>query len=275
MAIIEPIRHPLLHHVARGAQWVGTDEFPSCLDWADEHEAWLRFIKDAGALVHYLPRLQGPRERRDEAFAEIAPAYFFATECGLSVFEWEPLGANSKRGEFLIGFDPREPVFVEVKSPGWEDEIVQAEGRRSPRLQQLKYVHADARSTGPWASVRHAVKKAYPKMPDSMPTMLVINDDLMVSLADWGPDMLDIALYCPKATGHQAGYLAENGPFVDNRFERLGAVGVFQVDLTSSVRYRFALFQNPHALPGVTVPPGIAEGYPRFNGIQSVPGTRS
>ena len=38
------------------------------------------------------------------------------------------------------------------------------------RLQEPKYVGVEARATAPWASVRHAVAKAYPKMPDTMPT---------------------------------------------------------------------------------------------------------
>ena len=45
---IDPERHPLLHEVAQGAQWRGADEFPSCVTWADEHEAWLRFAKETG-----------------------------------------------------------------------------------------------------------------------------------------------------------------------------------------------------------------------------------
>ena len=36
--------------------------------------------RGAGALVRYLPRLRRPKERRDEAFPEIAPAHSFATE---------------------------------------------------------------------------------------------------------------------------------------------------------------------------------------------------
>ena len=74
-ARIDPSRHPLLHEVATGAQWVGTDEFPSCLVWADEHEAWLRFLQDTGGLSHYMPRLKGLRQRRDEAFAEATAAW--------------------------------------------------------------------------------------------------------------------------------------------------------------------------------------------------------
>src|SRR5262249_42441495 len=70
MPTIDPTRHPLLHDVAQGARWAGTDEFPSCLEWANEHEAWLRFVGDSGALGRYMSRLRGPKERRDEAFAE-------------------------------------------------------------------------------------------------------------------------------------------------------------------------------------------------------------
>src|SRR5437016_10354373 len=92
---IDPNRHPLLHEVARGAQWLDTDDFPAYVKWADEHEAWLRFLKDTGGLSHYIPRLKGPRQRRDEAFAEIASAFFFVAKCGMPVFEWEPPGRTA------------------------------------------------------------------------------------------------------------------------------------------------------------------------------------
>ena len=45
---IDPAQHPLLHDLVQGAQWVGQDDFPSCRQWADECEAWLRFIKQEG-----------------------------------------------------------------------------------------------------------------------------------------------------------------------------------------------------------------------------------
>jgi hypothetical protein len=42
--------------------------------------------------------------------------------------------------------------------------------------------------------------------------------------------------------------------------------GVFNVCLGSTgIEYRFALFENPHALCAVAVPPEIAKGYPRYN----------
>jgi hypothetical protein len=265
MIAIDRSRHPLLYEVSRGAQWVGSDDFPSCVEWADEHEAWLRFVKATGAWAHYLPRLKGPKERRDEAFAEMAAAYFLVVKCGLRLLEWEPAGANGKRGECLLGTATRKPVFVEVKAPGWEDEIAKAEGQSSPRLQLPKYIHAEARSTGPWASVRHAVKKAYPKMPDTMPTLLVINDDLMVSLLDWGHNVTEIGLYTPRSAGHDSGYLAEDGPFADSRCERLGAVGILNVRLLpTGIDYRFALYENAHSLPAVVAPREVAALPSRF-----------
>jgi len=100
-----------------------------------------------------------------------------------------------------------------------------------------------------------------------MPTLLVINDDLMVPLLDWSQAVTEIGRYTPKSPGQDTGYLAEDGPFVDARCARLGAVGVFKADLPGAeVRYRFAIFENPHALPAVVVPPDVARGHPRVNG---------
>lgn len=265
--IIDPQRHPRLYQLAQGATWVGTDDFPASEEWANEHEQWLAFIDAVGALGHYLPRLRGPKERRDEAFTEIAVAYFLAVRCGHPILAWEPVGVGGKRGEFSVAV-AGQSVFVEVKSPGWEQEIAAAEGQGSPRLSQPKYIAGEARSTGPWESVRHAVKKAYPKLDDIEPTLLVIKDDLMVDLLDRGTTMMDIAVYTPAAAGHTSGYLAEDGPFADARYERLGGIGVLVVDhpVGEPVRYRFALFDNPHALPAVALPPALAPGHPRFDG---------
>lgn len=270
--IIDSRRHPQLNQVVQGATWIGADDFPASEEWADEHELRLAFIHAQGVLGHYLPRLRGPKERRDEAFTEITVAYFLAVRCGHPILAWEPVGVRGKRGEFRVAV-AGQSVFVEVKSPGWEQEIAAAEGQGSPRLSQPKYISGEARSTGPWESVRHAVKKAYPKLADIEPTLLVIKDDLMVDLLDWGTTMMDIAVYTPAAAGHTSGYLAENGPFADARYERLGGIGVLVADRPSDkpVRYRFALFENPHALAAVALPLALASGHPRFDGSHRTP----
>ena len=43
--------------------------------------------------------------------------------------------------------------------------------------------------------------------------------------------------------------------------------------LSKAIEYRFALFENPHALPAVAVPPKVADGYPRYNRAPAAPAT--
>jgi len=263
---IDPTHHPLLTRIATGAQWIGKDHFPSCIEWADEHERWLRFVDEAGELNRYFQRLRGPKERRDEAFAELAVIFFLAERCGLPPTEWEPVGAGNKRGEVLVRLPGKGSMFVEVKSPGWEAEIANAEGQGSPRLKMPKYIDGESRAIGPWKSVREAIAKACPKVPDSIPTLLVINDDLMVSLT-FVQINVDIALYCEKGKGtHKSGYLAEEGSFVGSRYERLGGLGVFQVSLGGNgIEYKFSLCDNPNALKTTAIPQSIFTGFPRNN----------
>lgn len=264
--VIDPLRHPLLHLVSQGAQWIGQDEYPSCLEWADEHERCLQFIQARGGFERYLPRLRSPASKRHEALAEIEAAYFLATRCGLPVQQWEPAGANGKRGEFRIGHGASPQVFVEVKSPGWEREVAKAEGQNSPRLLQPKYIHAEARTTDPRAAVRHAVAKAYPKFPDSQPTLLVINDDEMVPLNAW-PQAVRLALYSERVPGATEGDLAEDGCFVGRRYERLGGVGILNVEsMNGVIQYRFGLFRNQNVLPKVALPPTLFGTLPSHSG---------
>ena len=72
----------------------------------------------------------------------------------------------------------------------------------------------------------------------------------MVSLLDWSELATDIALYTPKHPGVASGYSAEDGPFVDGRCERLGAVGVFNVRfLSTRIEHRFAVFNGGATAP--------------------------
>jgi hypothetical protein len=265
MGQIDPVRHPVLHLVSHGAQWIGQDDYPAWAEWADEDEQRLEFIRNAGRLDHYLPRLRGPAKRRDEARAEVTAAYFLEKLCGLPIIEWEPRGRGTTRGDFLVDLGPAGQMFVEVKSPGWEAEIAKAEGQDTARLRRPKYVHAEALTTAPWASVRTAVAKAYRKMPASISTLLIIHDDLMVPLSEWLKPV-QIALYCERADGHTDGYLAEDGCFVGHRYECLGAVGILNVELKGAIsEYRFTLFRNPNALRAVTLPRAVFAGYPSYD----------
>ena len=56
--------------------------------------------------------------------------------------------------------------------------------------------------------------------------------------------------------------------YADNRYDRLGAVGVLKVvaDIPfEGVGYRFSLFENPYARPAAALPPEIGGRWPRYN----------
>ena len=195
MNAIEPDKHPLLHRVEQAAAWVNQDAYPAWSTVADEHERWLRFTEEKGAFERFLPRLRGRPAQRDATIAEIGVAYFLERHCDLPIQTWEPPGENGTMGEFGISLSDGRTMFVEVKSPGWKAEIVEREGKDSPRLAQPKDIHGEAHSTAPWQRVREAVKKAYVKMPATTPTLLVICDDLSVSLNDWPQNVMEIALH--------------------------------------------------------------------------------
>lgn len=267
---IDRLQYPWLHVVGQRADWLGTDEFHDvvAVGGGKLWETWLGFVAVNGGLPRYVSRLKGGKEQCTIAFNEIAVAHFFATECRTRILCWQPPGAQDTLGEFLVGLDANRPIFVEVKSPRWQGEIAQAHGDGHPRLKMPKYVGAEGMFTNPWASVEYAVEKAYPKMPGDKPCLLVIKDDLFVSLADWAAITRDIALYAPKS-----GLNADGGAFVDRRYERLGGVGVLKVGVDTpfqGVHYNFSLFANPHALPSAALPPEICGGYPRYNALGRV-----
>ena len=264
MNAIEPGRHPLLHRVEQAARWVNQDAYPAWPTVADEHERWLRFTEEKGEFERFLPRLRGRPAQRDETIAEIGVAYFLERRCDLPIQTWEPPGENGKTGEFGISLSDGRTMFVEVKSPGWEAEIVEREGKDSPRLAQPMHIHGEAHSTAPWQRVREAVRKAYLKMPATTPTLLVIRDDLSVSLNDWPQNVMEIALHCPRHVGSTGGYMAEAGSFVGSDFKNLGAEGILNVDFPCDdpgARYRFAVYDNPNCLAAVAVPRTILSEY--------------
>jgi hypothetical protein len=199
MEPIDLLRHPLLHCVIQGARWAGEDQFPGAVG-PDLFEEWLRFITCEGEFDRFRERLQTSRsaKHRNATFAEIGSAYFLKKRCGLPIVAWEPVGAGGKEGEFLIALPDGRNMFVEVKGPEWEAEILDSEKKlgqpgpktRPARLDQPKSVDGEAFFFAPEPSIFKAVEKAYPKLPDSMPTLLIISDDLRVSLSEMPVDAL-------------------------------------------------------------------------------------
>ena len=251
---INPNRHPILHLIAQGAEWRTEDAFPAFPRWADEHERWLEFVDAKGELARFLPRLKKSAYQRDRTLSEIGSAYYLEKKRSLPIIGWEPTGNGGKKGEYLVQ-GPTGPIFVEVKTGGWQKDVVEAQGRKSPRLSQPKYLDAEARSVAPWTVIRNAIANAYPKFTGTIPSLLIIRDDYFINL---DPFNIDIALFCPGRGKHAGGYLAENGYFLDSRFERLGGIAIFNVELGGrGLRYSFSISHNPKALGAVTLPPAL------------------
>jgi hypothetical protein len=258
MSVIVSTRHPLLRRVAQGARWVGTDDFPSCAEWADEEERRLRFLDGVGALDTFLPRLRGSRQQRDEARAEIMVADFLVSTFGCTIVAWEPVGANRRTGDLLVRSPhTRRAIFVEVKAPGYEAEVPEAQ--RRVRRGQLKYgTGYDTGMFDPFTAVRYAVTKANTKFPWWRPTLLVIVDDMMVPLRAV-PDLVEEALH-RRGNPAGGGWLAEDGPFVRRASSRLGAVATLNVELFDTMRSTFNMFPNPRALLTTAVPAAAFAG---------------
>lgn len=247
-----PNQYQLLQKIFQESRWSGKDQFPSDNLWADEAEKWLRYIKSKGQFEKFLPRLRDLPAQRDETLSEIKAAYFIETYAECPITSWEPPGDNGKLGEFCFSLSGQE-VFCEVKSPGWEQAIVESQGIKSPRLDLPKFIPGvEVGSFANWPYVRASVLRAYPKFPDNTPTLLILVDDFKVCLTD---DPLGM----PKAL-----YESGTGCFMSNQFTNLGAIAALNVQNTGKIEYRFSVYHNPMALKPAVIPREIFGKYKQF-----------
>jgi hypothetical protein len=236
--------------VISGARW--TDPYPAWQKDADELEEALNFAKVKGQWDAYLGALQGSNSQRDSALMELRVAKHLEGS-GFPVVSWRPVGADNNEGEYIVQGPSMQQTFVEVKSPGWEGEVAPEE-RKAGRLEQPKYVDLDGRAVAPWLKIRYAVDKAYKKFRAEMPNLLVIADDLFVSLEHVTELHAGQALYSKSR--------AQPGYFTDARYDKLGGVGFFWLDVREqNVSYQMRLFLNPHALGGTALPPDIQAAF--------------
>jgi len=232
----ETILGPLTSTVIDRACWAGEDEFPSSQLWADEIEKVLNFAEIQGQFERYLSDLTASRSQRDSAIAELRVSFFFHRN-QFHIVGWKPIGLRSKEGEFLVRGPLEVDTFVEVKSPGWEGELSDAE-RKAGRAKQPKYLNGDFRSIAPWERIRFAVNKAYEKFPPDKPNLLVIVDDLFISLKNSTEIHAKRALYGT----HEAGC------FSSSNYQNLGGVGIFWAENNQKeIFYEMKLFLNPYA----------------------------
>ena len=250
---------PVARRLISSDRW--TDDYPAWTDWAKELDELLKFADDQRRLSEFIPRLESRKTLRDEALNELRVAYFLH-QSRFSIVQWEPPGLNGKVGEYLIGTPEGQRVFVEVKSPGWEGELSDEE-RRAGRTKEPKYRHLEGGAFGNWQPLQKCIAsdKTYPKFTPTQPNLLVIADDLQVSLHD-SPGHAEIALYADHKGYGEAGY------FTSARFENIGGVGVFNASSAGrGIEYKFGLFDNPFALPSTKLPGSLLKFKAKITGI--------
>jgi hypothetical protein len=161
------------------AAWRSTSVFPSTQKWADETERILSFLDVQDVLDDFLPRLCARESERDGAMAEARAGYFF-TRNGFRILVWEPEEVANHPGDLEIQWRASEPIFVEVKGPGWEGELSQ-EALDSGRQRLPKYIQGETRSVDPTERVAFAIGKAVPKLAANRVNLIVVADDLFIS----------------------------------------------------------------------------------------------
>ena len=219
----------------------------------------MNFTTSQGQWDNYIGALQGPDKQRNAALRELRVALYWERS-GFPVLEWSPLGAGGNKGEFVVEGPAKERVFVEVKGPVWESEVPNEE-LKAGRSRQPKYIDGECRPIPPrYESIRFAVDKAYKKFRDDTPNVLVVADDLLISLEYETAFEVEPALYSHSP--------ASPGYFTDRRYERLGGVGVFWVgpgiwvsEDKQRLAYHMKLFLNPNAKITTALPPDMERAF--------------
>lgn len=248
----------IFQEIKQSSKWAQEIQFPSTPEWVHEFETWFKFLKKEDQFERFLPRLKDKSSKRDEAFVEIGAAYFLQEICKYRIIDWEPKGKDGKVGEFKITLHKnRLHVFCEVKSPGWEGEIVtnsQPTAQELERLQKHKYIEADGRFIDSVSKIRNLVEKAYPKFTDTDHNLLIIVDDLFLPLC-FNKNDVKTALFYKKLPPPNQGLYSE-GCFTASEFNKLSAVATLNIMQESVINYRWHCYDNPNALkklPGVFI----------------------
>lgn len=236
-------------------RWRPRDAYPSDQCFADELERLLNFAAAHGEHDRYTSKLCS--RERDSAIAELRVGYDLADR-GFRFDEFEPLGLDGKRGEFLIspsGNPPR--IFTEVKAPDWHAEVTRfgkaaADPERlraaKERLKKPKYRNGSGGAYLPGAGVEFAIEKAYEKLPRDRPTLVIVPSDYLFNSYEYSPQIIA-----------QRRLLNAGGPFSSDKYERLGGVGLFWFELRGSeIKYDMEVVANPHATSGNALPPAVA-----------------
>jgi hypothetical protein len=168
------------------------------------------------------------------------------------------VGAGGCKGEFSIEGPSRLPVFTEVKNPGWEGELT-AEELKAGRQHQPKDLYCEGRSAASWERAQFEVRKAYKKFDPQNRNLLILADDLFISLRHGTELWANYALYSRQTAGC----------FRDNTYENLGGVGFFWVVPNSDpISYEMRIFLNPYVVQSAELPEDIREAFHAVKEVQ-------
>ena len=212
-----------------------------------EINKWLLFLKNKNQLNRYLPRLtRVTKAMRDETLAEITSAYILENLLGYTIINWEENTIGNYDVDFVIKEDA-DKIYCEVKSPGWESELTKKELKKGDkgRRGKPKYLPNEFRAIAPWKNIRHVIKKAYPKFLPNSKNLIIVKDDLYISILDFPTKTpIDIALY--EETGQ---YNNEKGYFTNSDYENV--VGLLLINNNPTKRnkvYKYKFIKNPNVL---------------------------
>ena len=179
----------------------------------------------------------------NDALVEISSAYLLEVILNFKITDWEVPTVRDQNVDFTMALNSEE-VYCEVKRPSWQSELSDKE-KLGIRKTQRKYKRNEVRFIGPWRNIRYAIKKAYPKFLSNCYNLVIIQDDLIVSILDFPTDTpIKIALFEEKGI-----YDNEKGVFIGNDYKNVG--GVFFIDINPSNQeriYKFKFVDNPNAL---------------------------
>jgi hypothetical protein len=227
-------------------KWRG--DYPAWPAYSRELDELLHFANLNGYLGRFIRNLESKDRQRDKALSELRLAYMFR-HLKFAIPGWDPPGANGMTGEFMLSWPGEPEVFVEIKSRGWESELTQAQ-IDAGLTKLLKYDVWKGGAVGNWQAVHACISSpnCYPKFTPQQPNLLVIADDLNVALHD-------SLFQVHQALFGEQRFFGEEGYFNTNRFENIGALGVFNFSSRGEgVEYEFVVIRNPSALSATRLP---------------------
>lgn len=249
-------KESLLNSIKKQARWNQKDAYPSCKEWEKEDNKFFEFAGQEGQLKLYANRLTTDNtSRRGETINELRAAYFLKKGCGASIVQWHP---SKGQGEFTISIVGSN-IFCEVKSPGWEGEVVRDQGSNSPCLKKPKYIHAETKGIDNSPLIICTVNKAYKKFSNNTPNLLIIIDDFWMDCFTEGL-CIDRALYRPKLQPPYVDSKPE-GLFVGRNYEKLGGVLFlkFELIIGRGFVWKVHISLNNNAMPNVRIPQKLVD----------------